>query len=93
MPNYTWLNEDTDEVIQIQAKIVDRDVRPDLPGTWRRVIEASNLMTAAYPDGTKRKGFEDLKKASKLEVDRANHPKGSDEHKAMSKEIADRKKI
>lgn len=62
-----------------------------------RVMSAPAIRTAdnavSYLDGTKREGFEDLKKAAKLEVAKSSLPWYSAERKAMEAEIKERKKV
>lgn len=62
-----------------------------------KVMSAPEIRTddnaASYLDGTKQRGMEDLKKAAKLEVQKLQHRPGSPERAAISKEIAERKRI
>ncbi len=60
-------------------------------GVCHRTISKPNVPRATYVDGTKRKGFEDLKKAAKLEVEMYNKP--PDQRAEYQKEIHEYKKI
>lgn len=42
--------------------------------TVKRVPSAPMVAKASYPDGYKRKGFQDLKEAARLEVEKVNLP-------------------
>lgn len=50
------------------------------PTEWQRVFQAPMNMERALPDGTKRKGFADMKEAARLKVDAAgmDHRKRGD---------------
>lgn len=62
-----------------------------------KVMSAPAIRTddnsASYLDGTKRKGVEDMKKAAKLEVQRAALPFNSPERARITKEIQERKTL
>jgi hypothetical protein len=60
-------------------------------GIGSRTMSAPTVLQASYPDGTKRKGFEDLKKAAKLETQMYNLP--PNKRGEIKKEIHERRKI
>jgi hypothetical protein len=75
MPTYIWQNTETEEVTEITCLIRDRDIPPELPGSWIRLLQAPMVLKASYPDGLRMKSdqaFRNYVEASKLEVDYAN---------------------
>ncbi len=75
MPTYIWQNKETEETVEITCLIVDRDVPPELPGEWIRLMQAPMVLQASYPDGMRKKSdqtYQKLVEASKLEVAYAN---------------------
>lgn len=58
---------------------------PECGGMGKRAVSAPMVMTASYPEGTKRKGWADLKEASKLKIESANSR--DDKKREIAKEI------
>ena len=94
MPNYQWKCEKCDDVIDYNVPSKDRDTFTlpcDCCGTNRvRLFGMPMVMKAAYPDGTKREGWADMLATAKLEEAKANKKWGSDERKAIDKELDER---
>lgn len=89
MPNYHWINSRTGEVREVFASIPDRDVPPDESGEWSRPPVAVSFTKVSYLDGAKRDdraGFDKLKVASQLEIDKASSTDKS-ERARLTKEI------
>lgn len=38
MPTYEWKNKRTGEYVEVERRISDSHVPPDLPGEWSRVV-------------------------------------------------------
>lgn len=60
---------------------------------YGNVNVSTEKLSATIPAGVKRKGFEDLKKVAKLQVQKADLDYRSEEYKQLGKEIQDRKKL
>lgn len=41
MPTYEWRNTETGEVVEVERKMSEYDVPPDLPGKWERKISSA----------------------------------------------------
>lgn len=79
---YTWKCTQCDFHQEVTRPMSEHDRRPDAEyeeegscgcgaNRWVRVYTPPAIMSAAYPDGYKRKGFTELKEAAKLEKERA----------------------
>lgn len=92
-------NEKTEHYVDTQQEGWDRGAKCDACGSTntKKVISAPEIRTddnaATFLDGTKRRGAEDLKKAAKLEVEKARARPGSPERAAIQREINERKKL
>ena len=64
---------------------------PDCQGSMTRTVSAPNQTRKSFTDGTKRTGMQDLKEASRLQIDMAELP--HDKRAGISKEIKDLKRI
>lgn len=73
MPNYDYYCEPCHEDRILQVKYEQRDM-VDCPvccEPMKRQVSMPMNLRASYPDGMRRKGWQDLKEASKLNVDAA----------------------
>ena len=91
MPNYSYECKvcAAGEELILFAKYEERDnqVCPECSTPVTRQISAPNVMRASYPDGTKRKGFQDLKEAAKLNREAAGEKAGSERRKEIVSQI------
>lgn len=83
--------QDCDLVTDI---IIDRDEQggtwgcPECGGAMSKTLSAPNITRASYVDGTKRKGFEDMKQAVRVEREMMDlPPEKRSEHKKAIKEL------
>lgn len=95
MPTYIWKNTETGELLELLAKIVDRDIPPSEPGSWTRVPQAPLVLQASFLDGQRARSdnsFIKLKKAAELKVAHANS-ENKGERAEITKEITKLEKL
>jgi putative FmdB family regulatory protein len=87
MPTYDYRCDTCDSVLTCFYKIADKPqtVKCDCGGTADAMLGAPMVLKASYLDGQRRKGFADLKEASKLKA-MANDSR-ADVRKDIQKEI------
>ena len=103
-PEYHWKNKETEEYQTVVCSIADIDkfleTVPD-PDNWFRVMQLPQVRTeklsASFLDGhvpaSKKKDFDDLKQAAKIEADSYNlKPEDRKEHKKAIKQLKEVKK-
>ena len=88
MPVYFWTNSETGEEVEHTTSIstIDSflDGRSDRD-LWSRIPQLSAVTRASYVEGTKRKGFADLKEANRLQ--KASYDLPPKERQEVKKEI------
>lgn len=92
MPIYRWINNETGELLEVQARIALRDVPPDETGNWERLLEMPAHMSKTFLDG-QRKDLSDAKAIAKLRVKEASMRRGDADRREITKEIDARSKI
>lgn len=87
-PNYDYACETCDSVTIENFRIAERpdSITCACGGTAKFRIAAPNLMQASFPDGTRRKGWSELREASKLNKAMAVEKK-ADRKREMAAEI------
>lgn len=103
MPNYDFICTICYETFIINLPMDNRDSTPSpcskcsggsLVRCYLGAPEVRTVkLSTSFIDGTKRKGFEDLKKIAKLQEDQLKHKPTSEEYTQITKEIKERKKI
>jgi len=104
MPEYYWQNHKTEECQTVVCSIADIDkfleTVPD-PENWQRIMQMPNIRTdklsVSFLDGhvpaSKKRDFDDLKQAAKIEQDSYNlKPEDRGEHKKAIKQLKEVKK-
>lgn len=66
---------------------------PECTGLAKYVFIAPAIMTHSYLDGTRRKGWQDMREASKLNKLAANLDPNSTERKAIEKEVTNKLRV
>ena len=101
---YKWECPKCENSVEVHRKMADHaegpskaEIKEALPEEhcrhkWHRVYEMPGLTKASFLDGTKRKGFQDLKEIAKLEVKKGS-ANSEAERKEASKAIADLKRM
>lgn len=94
-PTYTWEHKETGEQVETYSSIAERDTPPEgvTLEDWQRIVTAPMVLRASVPDGTKRKGMEDIKKIAKLKVKHAQARSGSETRIEAAKEIKERSRL
>lgn len=87
MPNFEFKCQECESVTTEFFKIADRPevITCDCGGTAKFQLSAPNIMGTALPDGTKRKGWAEMREASKINKQMANEK--PENRKEMAKEI------
>lgn len=89
--SYLSIDIRCDKCDLVAATLVERLERdsswecPDCAGTMTRTISAPNITRKSFVDGTKRKGFADMKEAVRVEREMMDlpHDKREGHHKAI----------
>jgi hypothetical protein len=94
---YLWECTKCEEYQRVDRPIKDREIPPErCPNckkpNFERRYEMPGTTKASFLDGTKRKGFQDLKEIARLEV-KKGAANSEAERKEASKAIADLKRI
>lgn len=91
MPNYTYqcreCSYEEDHRMTIAQLDIITVVCPDCDKEMERLVFSPMVMRVGLPDGTRRKGFDRMKEAAKLEVERANTDSKSTKHKELGQAI------
>jgi hypothetical protein len=89
--SYLSIDIRCDKCDLVAATLVERSERdsswecPDCAGTMTRTISAPNITRKSFVDGTKRKGFADMKEAVRVEREMMDlpHDKREGHHRAI----------
>lgn len=94
MPNYDYhcITCEEDLIVNVPYAERDRSPCPTCDCLLERQMSMPAVMKASYPDGVKRKGWAELREASKLNKE-AIGSKDSGHRKAIEKEIRDGLKV